>query len=400
MTTLTLITTDLGFEALVRTAAKNATVTVVPWDEEWKTAVVADVVAGLGLPGDVVVLGPDVHVDTALDLAGEYDRTHPEAVVVLSGRHDQDVLHRAMRVGIREVLDGSAAGEDAARVLKAAFMTAQRRRAALGLEHEQTQAGRVIAVVSPKGGAGKTTIATNLAVSLGRVIPNEVAIVDLDLQFGDVAAALQLRPEHSIRTVVRSSEQVDDAMLRVFMAAHPSGAMVLACPESLVEAEEISYEDVGQILNLTRTAFPVVIADTGAGLDEYTLAAMEQATDLVFVCTMDVASVRCLRKELDAVDRLGLDAARRHFVLNRSDARVGLSIPDVEAAVGMRVDAAIPSTRSIPMSMNQGTPVVEGDPRSPVARQLEHLAARFVSFSPQAAAPPPSGKRSWRKAVA
>jgi len=397
MTTLTLITSDSKFDTLVRAAAHNLAVTTISWDDEWKAAVVADVVAGLGQPGDVVVLGPDTHVDTALDIAGEYDRTHPEVVVVLSGNHDQDVLYQAMRVGVREVLD-AATESDAARVLKAAVMTAQRRRAALGLDHEQAQAGRVIAVVSPKGGAGKTTIATNLAAVLGRVLPNEVALIDLDLQFGDVAAALQLRPENTIRTLVRSAEQVDDAMLRVFMTAHQSGAMALACPDSLVEAEEISYEDVSQVLKLTRTAFPIVIADTSAGLDEYTLAAMEQATDLVFVCTMDVASVRCLRKELDAVDRLGLETIRRHFVLNRSDARVGLTIADVEAAVGMRVDAAIPSTRAIPLSMNQGTPVVEGDPRSPVARQIEQLAARFVSLAAPDTAP--AGKRGWRKAVA
>lgn len=398
MNAISLITSDAEFEAVVRHGAKAVDVAVTPWDPAAAASTpISDTVASFGPSAEVVVLGPDLPIDVALDVAGEFDRVAPHVVVVLTGQVDQSLLQRAMRVGVRDVLDAAAKPADVGRVVKAALLTAQRRRESLGLDHDAEKAGRVIAVVSPKGGAGKTTIATNLAVSIGHVLPNDVAIVDLDLQFGDVAAAMQLTPQHTIRTLVRSSEQVDDAMLRVFMTAHPSGAMALCCPESLVEAEEVGYEDVSTILKLVRTAFPVVIIDTAAGLDEQALAAMEIATDLVFVCTMDVASVRCLRKELDAVDRLGLDGVRRHFVLNRSDARVGLTVADVEAAVGMRVDAAIPSSRTIPLAMNQGMPVVENDPRSPVARQLEQLATRFVNLGGGGVEP---SRRGWRRSVA
>lgn len=403
----TLITSSTEFEQAVSTALGHGVRTRRCWDERWADAPAAEVVAAVGV-WPVVVIGPGVPVGSALAIAAEYDAEHPEVVVVLGGQPSPGVLPQAMRAGVRDVLDDAASNDEIRRVLGHAARTAERRLASLGREVETVNPSRVISVVSPKGGAGKTTVTTNLAVSLGRTLPNEVAVIDLDLQFGDVAAAMQLRPEHSIKTLLRSTEHVDDAVLRVFMTSHPSGALVLCSPEELVDAEEISYDDAVHVLSLTRAAFPTVIVDTSAGLDELALAAMEHSTDLVFVCTMDVASVRCLRKELDAVDRLGLDGVRRHFVLNRADARVGLNVADVEEAIGMRVDAAIPSTRAIPLAMNQGTPVVESDPRSAVARQFEQLAARFVPFTPTVSSAGANGsgpgvvsplRRGWRKAA-
>ena len=125
---------------------------------------------------------------------------------------------------------------------------------------------------------------------------------------------------------------------------------------------------------------------TDGGLDERTLAAIEMATDLVFVASLDVASIRNLGKEIDALDRLGLRAARRHFILNRADARVGLEVADVESAIGMHTSAALPSSRSVPLSMNQGRPVVLEEPGSPVSAQLLQFAASLLPQSEQEAA--------------
>jgi pilus assembly protein CpaE len=134
--------------------------------------------------------------------------------------------------------------------------------------------------------------------------------------------------------------------------------------------------------------------DTAAGLDEHTLGAIEQSTDLVFVCAMDVASVRSLRKEIDALDQLGMTAARRHLVVNRADARVGLEVGDVQAVLGMGIDAAVPESRSIPLSLNAGTPIVAQEPRSPAARALQQLAGRFGASLP----PDSAGARwPWRR---
>jgi pilus assembly protein CpaE len=125
--------------------------------------------------------------------------------------------------------------------------------------------------------------------------------------------------------------------------------------------------------------FRYVVMDTGAGLDEHTLAAMEASTDIVLVCGTDVASARGVRKALDTFDLLGFTTQRRHFTLNRADARVGLSTDDIEGTVGMAISVSIPSSRAVPLSMNQGIPLLEGAQKSPVSRPLGELVNRFVS---------------------
>jgi pilus assembly protein CpaE len=124
--------------------------------------------------------------------------------------------------------------------------------------------------------------------------------------------------------------------------------------------------------------FAYVVIDTSAGLTEHALAMVDISTDLVLVCAMDVSSVRSLRKEVDALDALGMTQQRRHLVVNRADAKVGLDLRDVEATIGQTVDVTLPSSRVVPLSMNQGTPVVESQPRTPVAKQLTSLVARFT----------------------
>ena len=149
----------------------------------------------------------------------------------------------------------------------------------------------------------------------------------------------------------------------MYLARHErSGLYVLAGSGRPEEGEAVTEDVAGRVLDLLVRDFPYVIVDTAAGLDERALAAIERATDIVLLASMDVASVRNLSKEVDALNRLGFTSARRHFVLNRADTRVGLEVADVEVAVGMKVEAAIPSSRDVPLSMNQGRTLVLDDP--------------------------------------
>jgi len=175
----------------------------------------------------------------------------------------------------------------------------------------------------------------------------------------------------------RSLGALDATTLKAFLTPHPAGLFVLCAPEVPAAADEIAPEHVAKVLDLLAGAFRYVIVDTAAGLDEATLVALEQATDLVVVGATDVASTRAVRKELDAFDALGLTTPRRHFVLNRADARVGLNPADIEVTVGLSIDVSIPSSRAVPISLNQGTPVLESDGRSSVGRAFRELADRL-----------------------
>jgi pilus assembly protein CpaE len=251
------------------------------------------------------------------------------------------------------------------------------------------RAGKVIVVLSPKGGSGKTAISSNLAVALAQRHPGRVVAVDLDVQFGDLETALALTAERTLAQLARSS-QIDATTVKVFLSPYEDGLYVLAGAHDPVDADSISHAHVSAVLPLLAHSFDYVVVDTPAGLDDRTLAAIECASDLLLVSSLDVTSIRSLRKALDALDQMGVKA-KRQFVLNRADAKVGLDASDAEEAVGMRICCAVPSSRDIPLSLNLGRPVVVGNPKSPAAKQLQALALRYAPVNADKA------RKGWRR---
>jgi pilus assembly protein CpaE len=248
---------------------------------------------------------------------------------------------------------------------------------------------KVIVVISPKGGSGKTAVSSNLAVALAQRHPGRVVAVDLDVQFGDLATALSITPEHTLAQLSRTTT-IDATTVKLFLTPHYHGLYVLAGANDPVDADSISHKHISVVLPLLAQNFDYVIVDTPAGLDERTLAAIECATDLMLVSSLDVTSIRSLRKALDALDNIGVKADR-HLVLNRSDAKVGLNPSDAEEAIGLKISCSIPSSREIPLSLNLGTPVVISEPKSGVAKQLQQLS-QF--FAPLDGAKP---RKGWRR---
>ncbi|MEI6570189.1 MAG: AAA family ATPase [Actinomycetes bacterium] len=328
----------------------------------------------------VVTVGPALGTESALKLCSEIDESFPEICVVLVSEPGDGVFERALRSGVRDVVSPLADASEIRETLDRAKETALKRRANLssGPLNTETQS-RVIAVVSPKGGAGKTAISTNLAVGLAQQLPGQVVVMDLDVQFGDVGHALRLLPERTLSDVVAQGSRLDATVVKACLTPHPSGLFVLSAPDTPAEADDVSPEQITKIIEILAKDFKYVILDTAAGLDEFTLTAMESATDLLLVCATDVASTRSMRKEIEAFDQIGLTTQRRHFALNRADARVGLEIRDIEGTIGMEVNVSIPSSRNVPLSMNQGTPILESSPRTPVARAYGELVNHFLA---------------------
>jgi pilus assembly protein CpaE len=344
-----------------------------------------------------VCIGPDVPEPLALDIARALDRSHPEVGVVLVREASATLWREAARAGVREIVPPDDPGTG----LLDALDQAARRSAELRAAQRSAQEGprnRVIVVLSPKGGSGKTMVTTNLGVALAASQLGQTAVVDLDCVFGDVASVLGLVPERTLGQLA-SVPGFDSTMLKVFLTRHErSGLYVLPGSGRPEEGEAVTDEVAGRILDLLAKDFPFVVVDTAAGLDERALAAIDHATDIVLLASMDVASVRNLGKEIDALDRLGLTAARRHFILNRADARVGLEIADVEAAIGLKVEAALPSSRLVPLSMNQGRILVLDETDSPVARELLAFAGRFLPVEATARPAGRPGRFSlWRR---
>ncbi|MGO4247405.1 CpaE family protein [Paenarthrobacter sp. RAF54_2] len=331
-----------------------------------------------GAPPEVMILGPGVSPDDALKLATVFDLQYPEISLLLVAEPSPEIVLRAMHSGIRDVVTPEIEVNELRILLeRACLASASRRRGMQPAAESGQDRGRVIAVMSPKGGVGKTTVATNLAVGLGALAPMSVVIVDLDLQFGDVASGLLLEPEHSITEAVHGAAAQDSMVLKAFLTVHPAGIYALCAPQKPSESDYITADHVTRLLNQLATEFKYVVVDTAPGLGEHCLATLELATDGVWVCGMDVPSIRGLRKCFSVLRELQLLPQGRHTVLNFADRKSGISVQDVEATIGVPVDTVIPRSRNLPFSTNRGVPVLQGTTRDSATKGLKKLVERF-----------------------
>ncbi|MGW9412712.1 AAA family ATPase [Arthrobacter cupressi] len=326
---------------------------------------------------EVLILGPGVPVEEALRLATVLDVRLPELSVILVSEPEPGFVLQAMRSGIRDIMSPAADVAQIRVMLERACQSFASRQRTLDPKQSRAPKGMVIGVFSPKGGVGKTTIATNIAVGLGKIAPMSVVIVDLDLQFGDVASGLYLNPEHTVTDAVTPSASQDSLVLKAFLSVHPAGIYALCAPKDPVEADEISPEQVSRLLEQLAEEFQYVVVDTAPGLPEVGLAALEQCTDAVWVTGMDVPSVRGLRAGLDILRKLDLLPETRHVVLNMADSKAGLSVQDVEANVGAPVDVSLPRSKAVALSTNRGIPVLQESIKDPAVKSLNQLVERF-----------------------
>ncbi|MBT2514387.1 AAA family ATPase [Arthrobacter sp. ISL-30] len=328
---------------------------------------------------EVLILGPEVPVEEALRLAMVLDVQFPELSVVLVGDPDPSFVLQIMRTGIREILSPSADPAQIRVLLERAcqYHASRRRVPAAAQPAAESRKGMVIGVFSPKGGVGKTTIATNIAVGLGQIAPMSVVIVDLDLQFGDVASGLYLNPEHTVTDAVTPAASRDTLVLKAFLTVHPASIYALCAPKTPVDADSISADQITRLLEQLADEFQYVVVDTAPGLPEVGLAALEQCTDVVWVSGMDVPGIRGLRSGLDVLRQLEILPESRHVVLNMADTKLGLSVQDVEATIGAPVDISIPRSRAVALSTNRGVPLLQESPKDPAVKSLQGLVQRF-----------------------
>jgi pilus assembly protein CpaE len=329
-------------------------------------------------PPQTILFGPDADLDAVLRLAAVFDVQYPEISLILVRDTDPDLALAGMRAGIRDILDPQA-DPDTIRCLleRACRSSASRRRSLTPEAVPEEPRGKVIAVTAAKGGVGKTTVAANLAVGLGRIAPMSTVLVDLDTQFGDVDTVLRIVPEHTLKDAVTGAATQDTMVLKTLLSVHPASIYALCAPADPAESNRIGGAQIARMLEQLASEFQYVVIDTAPGLGEHTLAALEAATDVVLLCGMDVPSVRGARKELDVLDKLGMKSQRRHLIVNNAVRDSGLSIQDIEATLGAPVDLAVPSSKALAYSTNQGEPLLHQRSRDKAAKALRKLVNRF-----------------------
>jgi pilus assembly protein CpaE len=368
----TLISLDDGIEeAAVRTALPHdASIQVVGMtrglEQGWSTLEKT--------PTDLLVIACSGYSDRALSLIGNTAREHPELpVVVLSQSSPDGFLTRLFEVGADDVV---RLPESPERVRFALQKVVARRRAAVAAAGESTQ-HPMICVLGPKGGTGKTVSTSNLTVGLAAA-GKRVTAIDLDLQFGDLALCMGVRPETTIYDLASSPGSLDGEKLETYLVPHESGAKVLVAPTRPDQAAVIKVEFLREIYTVLRRTNDFVVIDTPPGFTPEVISAIDASTDICMMGTLDTLSLKNTRLGLETLDLMGYDPERVVLVLNRADSRVGISDEDVERIVGRPPDIRVPSDVEITRAVNDGRPIVGSRPKSEAAQSFRRLAEAFL----------------------
>lgn len=318
----------------------------------------------------IIALGPRESAQqqqAVFETIGRLSQASPNTVLICAAEdHSSDLILHSLRAGAHEFLRLPIINEEFRIVIErtAAFFET--------LPESSRPRGRAIAVFSNKGGCGTTFIAANLAAALGR--PS--VIVDLNAQAGDMDLYLGVEPKYSIGNVVQNRARLDEQLLANYIVPLSGQTALLSAPREASLTDDLKPDDVFKILEILRRQYEYIVLDPQHTFDITTLAALDQADDILLVLTLDIPAVRSAQRTLATFDRLGFSRDKVHVVVNRWAKLIELDLSDVERCLNQRVLGMVQSNyRSVVNSINLGHPIVEADPTSVISEQLKHIAA-------------------------
>ncbi len=345
---------------------------------------------------DVAILGPTFgSVDSVRDVQMLFELRPSLPVILVTDDLNTAILRTSLRLEIKDVLESPLNKTK----LQESLTLIDKRHPRGSVDTEpRAKIGKVITIMSPKGGAGKTVTAANIAVALAEWADEDrVVIMDADLQFGDVCIALQVDPRHTIVDAARDIEKMDEELLLNLLSRHVSGLRVLPAPLEPALADEVSTPVVVRTLGMLRRMFDYIIIDTAPFLDEPVLSILERSDVVLLVVDMDLPSVKNAKLALDTLRLIKFPFEKIKLVLNRNNSKARLDVPELERSLSLEVQASIVSDKLVPRSVNEGVPVVTMNPRSRVARDFRNVA-RLVFDDP--AAVPDERRRLMRRNTA
>jgi pilus assembly protein CpaE len=347
-------------------------------------------------PFDIVVLAPSVGDDEAIALA-EFSARESAATAVLLVR-DVPVdgsFPRLVRGGVRDVVDLTKGRNEFREALRRAVDWNSGMRGTASANGSRGPTGVVVAVFSTKGGTGKTFLACNLAAALAERSGSQVGLLDLDHDLGDVFAYFGAEPSRTLQELLTLDDGADAeavAQLGTPLAKGITGFGSRPDPR----AEPIPAAPIARMLSKLKDAFPFSVVDATSEYSDHVLAALDLSDAICLVTGLDAIGVRHMSIAMQTLQNLGVGRDRLHFVVNRADSKVDLTIQDIERLLEIRVDSRIPSSPLVPRSINQGKLLWFDKRRSDVSKGVEAFADRLMAkLTPEAV--PTNGARRRRR---
>ncbi len=319
-------------------------------------------------------------------------------VIIMSVQGETDYLRRAMLAGAREFLTKPISADDLYKSIRHVHkLGATRPKAAPTSSGNDPVAGgggggggtegQIIAVFSPKGGVGTSSVAANLAVALRQLTNKKVALVDANVVFGDLTVILNLRSDKTIIELAQRVEELDRDLINDVLATHTSQVKVLLAPPDPQRGELVTAEHIRAILEALRREFDYVVVDTPASFQDRSLAVLDLATRIVTLMTLEMHCIRNIKLFLEVADLLEYPHEKVMLVLNKASNRTGIRVEDVEKNIQRKVVLQIGDAgQDVTFSINQGVPLVISKPTHQMARDVINLARELSPAGSKAGA--------------
>jgi pilus assembly protein CpaE len=347
------------------------------------------------LTPDIVLMDINMPDMDGIATTEQLSRDIPTAsIIMMSVQGEADYLRRSMLAGAREFLVKPFSSDELTASIRGVFnreREKQSRLVAAGpvgggggavAQTESGEPGQVVAIFSPKGGVGRTTVAVNLAVAAATELGKKVVLVDGSFQFGDVGVLLNLNPKN--KSIADLAPELDQAgheveSIDTFVINHSAGIRVLLAPPSPEMAELIKPDGVRRVIDALRMTHDLVVVDCTAFFNETTLAILDAADTILTMLSLEITSIKNMRLFLEVADQLGYEGGKVRLVLNRADSALGIRVTDVEHSIGRKVDETIVSDgRSVVYALNRGVPFFLSNREAQVSQDILRLARAVV----------------------
>jgi pilus assembly protein CpaE len=353
------------------------------------------------LTPDIVLMDINMPDMDGIATTEQLSRDIPTAsIIMMSVQGEADYLRRSMLAGAREFLVKPFSSDELTASIRGVFAREREKQSRLvaagpaggGAGVAQTESGepgQVVAIFSPKGGVGRTTVAVNLAVAAATELGKKVVLVDGSFQFGDVGVLLNLNPKN--KSIADLAPELDQAgheveSIDTFVINHSAGIRVLLAPPSPEMAELIKPDGVKRVIEALRMTHDLVVVDCTAFFNDTTLAILDAADTILTMLSLEITSIKNMRLFLEVADQLGYEGGKVRLVLNRADSALGIRVTDVEHSIGRKVDETIVSDgRSVVYALNRGVPFFLSNREAQVSQDILRLARAVVGEHSQMA---------------
>ncbi len=330
---------------------------------------------------DIILMDINMPVMDGIRATEEITMNVPEStVIIMSVQGEQEYIKKAMAAGARDFLNKPFSGDDLNRtVLKAWEMEVRRRERIAAPESKEEIKSKIITVFSTKGGVGKTTIASNLAVGIARSSKKKVVLVDLDLQFGDIAIMLNVSVKNTISDLIKEINQLDRELADEYLVTHFSGVRVLPAPVKPEYAEYITASHIEKIIGALKESYHYIIIDTPASFHETVLASLDISDRILFVSTLDLPTIKNVKSGLDVMESLRYPKGKVSIILNKASEQFGIKYRDFENTLKHPVWRFVPEdSQTVVTSANKGFPFVMTRTETKVAKAIMGMCGELI----------------------